>query len=114
MVTTDKIFDLGINKRKYPLKCTRSNKIGTKNKDQNKMYISILVLPLKGSLIAPNRKCGSWGGPKLSLFCISLATIKSLIAFKEVFLKDSTVTINLGNWFKKGNKNKNFEFTFDS
>jgi NADH-ubiquinone oxidoreductase chain 5 len=33
------------------------------------MYLAILFLPLAGSLLANNRKCGIKGGPKLSIFC---------------------------------------------
>ena len=48
------------------------------------MYLSILVLPLLGGLLATNRKCGVIGGPIISVFCVFVTTILSLIAFFEV------------------------------
>jgi NADH-ubiquinone oxidoreductase chain 5 len=56
------------------------------------MYLSILLLPLCGSLFATNRKNGSIGGPILSIICILTTTLLATIAFWEVGLNGSTVS----------------------
>jgi len=62
------------------------------------MYLTILILPLLGSLLATNRKCGMIGGPILSIFCIFITTVLSLIAFFEVAFSQSPISLKLGNW----------------
>jgi hypothetical protein len=42
------------------------------------MYLSILFLPLKASLLANNRYCGIKGGPILSVLTKKLGAIISL------------------------------------
>ena len=78
------------------------------------MYLAILFLPLAGSLLASNRKCGIKGGPKLSIFCQSLATLFTLVAFFEVGLSGAPVHINLGDWLHNNNQRISWEFIFDS
>lgn len=78
------------------------------------MYIAILVLPLQGSLLATNRKCGVIAGPRLSLLSLFIAMLLSLVAFYEVGLNGAAVSINQGNWVNNNNINVSWEFIFDS
>ena len=78
------------------------------------MYLSILLLPLMASIIANNGRSGVLGGPRLSLTCLLIATILSLIAFYEVGLNQSPVSVILGDWINSGNINVHWEFIFDS
>jgi len=56
------------------------------------MYLTLVVLPLLGAL-ATNRKCGIFGGPIVSILCIFVTTIISVMAFFEVALNQSPVSI---------------------
>lgn len=78
------------------------------------MYLSILLLPLCGSLLATNRKNGSIGGPILSIICILLATLMATIAFWEVSLNGSTVSLNIGYWIKSNYLNIEWSLLFDT
>nr|YP_009659004.1 NADH dehydrogenase subunit 5 [Synchytrium microbalum]QCQ69002.1 NADH dehydrogenase subunit 5 [Synchytrium microbalum] len=78
------------------------------------MYLSILLLPLCGSLLATNRKNGSIGGPILSIICILTTTLLATIAFWEVGLNGSTVSLKLGYWIKSNYLNIEWALLFDS
>nr|QCQ68451.1 NADH dehydrogenase subunit 5 [Synchytrium endobioticum]QCQ68470.1 NADH dehydrogenase subunit 5 [Synchytrium endobioticum]QCQ68489.1 NADH dehydrogenase subunit 5 [Synchytrium endobioticum]QCQ68508.1 NADH dehydrogenase subunit 5 [Synchytrium endobioticum]QCQ68527.1 NADH dehydrogenase subunit 5 [Synchytrium endobioticum] len=78
------------------------------------MYLSILLLPLCGSLLATNRKTGNLGGPILSIICISITTLLATIAFWEVGLNGSTVSLKLGYWIKSNYLNLEWSLLFDS
>jgi NADH-ubiquinone oxidoreductase chain 5 len=64
------------------------------------MYLAILALPLLGGLLAVNRKCGLIAGPFLSVICIVLTAILSTLAFFEVGLNGSSVSLKLGYWIE--------------
>jgi NADH-ubiquinone oxidoreductase chain 5 len=64
------------------------------------MYLAILALPLLGAVLAVNRKCGLIGGPLLSVICIVLTALFSTLAFLEVGLNGSPVSIKLGYWIE--------------
>lgn len=78
------------------------------------MYLSILLLPLMASFLANNAYSGVLGGPRLSFTCLFIATIFSLIAFYEVGLNQSPVSVVLGDWINSGNINVHWDFIFDS
>jgi len=63
------------------------------------MYLSILILPILGSLISGlmGRKIGSTGAQFITISCLILASILSSIAFYEVGLMGSPVYIDLGS-----------------
>jgi len=62
------------------------------------MYLSILLFPLKASVLANNRYCGVKGGPVLSVLCKKLGAITSIIIFYEVGITGSPVSIDLNTW----------------
>nr|QCQ69080.1 NADH dehydrogenase subunit 5 [Synchytrium taraxaci] len=78
------------------------------------MYLSILLLPLCGSLLATNRKNGKTGGPILSIICIILTTFLATIAFWEVGLNGTAITLKLGYWIKSNYLNIEWSLLFDS
>jgi len=79
------------------------------------MYLSILILPILGSLISGfmGRKIGSTGAQFITISCLILASILSSIAFYEVGLIGSPVYIDLGNWIDSDFFSISWEFTFD-
>jgi NADH-ubiquinone oxidoreductase chain 5 len=64
------------------------------------MYLSILILPLLGSLISGfmGRKIGVTGAHFITCTCLILASILASIAFYEVGICGSPVSINLVSW----------------
>jgi NADH-ubiquinone oxidoreductase chain 5 len=78
------------------------------------MYLTILLLPLCGCLLATNRKNGFIGGPILSIICILVTTFLATIAFWEVGLNSSAVTLKLGYWIKSNYLNIEWSLLFDS
>jgi hypothetical protein len=79
------------------------------------MYLSILTLPLLGSLISGfmGRKIGVTGAQFITITCLILSSILASIAFYEVGLSGSPVYINLGSWIDSEFLLINWEFTFD-
>jgi NADH-ubiquinone oxidoreductase chain 5 len=63
------------------------------------MYLSILILPLLGSFISGfiGRKIGVTGAHIITCTCLFLASILASIAFFEVGICGSPVSINLGS-----------------
>lgn len=61
------------------------------------MYLSIIILPLLGSLVSGifGRKIGSTGSYFFTITCLTISSILASIAFFEVILSDSSVSINL-------------------
>ena len=78
------------------------------------MFLCIIILPLLSCLIATNRKNGMIYGPILSVLCMGVAAILSLIAFFEVGLSGSPVIESLGNWIDNGNILIEWSFIFDT
>lgn len=80
------------------------------------MYLSILSLPLLGSIISGflGRKLGVTGSQFISTFCLFLSSILATIAFYEVGLCHSPVSINLLSWIDSEILNVSWEFMFDS
>jgi NADH-ubiquinone oxidoreductase chain 5 len=80
------------------------------------MYLSILALPLLGSIIAGvfGRKLGVTGAQWISTICLISSAILALVGFYEVVLCNSPVSINLGSWFLIELLEVNWTFYFDS
>jgi NADH-ubiquinone oxidoreductase chain 5 len=63
------------------------------------MYLSILLLPLLGSIFSGlfGRKLGSTGSQIVTIFCLVVSSILASIAFYEVAICSSPVNIYLTN-----------------
>jgi len=79
------------------------------------MYISILILPLLGSIVSGfmGRKVGVTGAQFITCTCLFLSSILMTVAFYEVGLSGSPVTINLGSWVDSELLSIHWEFYFD-
>jgi len=79
------------------------------------MYLLILFLPLCGSITAGllGRKLGPSGAHFASISSLATASLLALLAFYEVAVCDSPVTINLGSWINSDLLNINWLFYFD-
>lgn len=79
------------------------------------MYLSILILPLLGSIISGfmGRKIGVTGAHLITCTCLILASILSTIAFYEVGICGSPVSINLVSWVDSEFMSIKWEFLFD-
>jgi NADH-ubiquinone oxidoreductase chain 5 len=64
------------------------------------MYLSILLLPLLGSLISGllGRKIGVTGSHFITSFLLFVASLLASVAFYEVGICASPVTIALSSW----------------
>jgi NADH-ubiquinone oxidoreductase chain 5 len=80
------------------------------------MYLLILYLPLMGSISAGllGRKIGTSGSQFITIVCLAGASCLALLAFYEVALCASPVTINLGSWINSDLLTINWLFLFDS
>lgn len=80
------------------------------------MYLTILLLPFLGSFISGfmGRKLGVTGVHILTSSSVILSSILATIAFYEVGLCASPVSINLSNWLDSGFMSISWEFLFDS
>jgi NADH-ubiquinone oxidoreductase chain 5 len=63
------------------------------------MYLSILILPLIGSIVSGflGRKIGGSGAQFMTISCLILSSILATIAFYEVGICGSPVTVDLGS-----------------
>jgi len=79
------------------------------------MYLSILILPLLGSVISGfmGRKIGVTGAHLITCTCLILASILASIAFYEVGICGSPVSINLASWVDSEFMSISWEFLFD-
>jgi NADH-ubiquinone oxidoreductase chain 5 len=79
------------------------------------MYLSIIVLPLFGSLVSGilGRKVGVSGSKIVTCSCLILSSLLITIAFYEVGICGSEVSINLGSWVDSEILSINWEFYFD-
>jgi len=80
------------------------------------MYLSIIVLPLLGSIVSGffGRKAGVTGAQILTSLNILLTVILSIIAFIEIGLNNIPVFINLFKWIVTEEFNILWIFQFDS
>nr|YP_010721275.1 NADH dehydrogenase subunit 5 [Cyathus jiayuguanensis]WDS46469.1 NADH dehydrogenase subunit 5 [Cyathus jiayuguanensis] len=79
------------------------------------MYLSIIILPLLGSLASGllGRKIGVTGSHIITCICLILSSLLITVAFYEVGICGSPVYINLNSWFDSGLISINWEFYFD-
>ena len=79
------------------------------------MYLSILVLPLLGSIVSGllGRKIGVSGSHLITCSCLILSSILATIAFYEVGICGSPVSIYLVNWVDSEFLTISWEFLFD-
>lgn len=79
------------------------------------MYLSIIILPLLGSLVSGflGRKIGVTGSHIITCSSLILSSLLMTIAFFEVGMCGSPVQINLGSWMDSELLNISWEFFFD-
>lgn len=80
------------------------------------MYLSILVLPLLGSAISGfmGRKIGVTGSHFITSFLLFITSVLASVAFYEVGIGSSPVTIALSSWIDSEYLSISWEFLFDS
>ena len=80
------------------------------------MYLSIIVLPLLGSIVSGffGRKVGVTGSRILGCLSIITTTILAIISFFEVGFNNNPITINLFKWLDNESFNMVWNFQFDS
>lgn len=80
------------------------------------MYLSIILLPLLGSIVSGffGRKSGTEGSRFIACICIIITTILALIAFLEVGFNNNSVSIVLFEWLVSESINIIWSFQFDS
>src|SRR5258708_3382239 len=79
------------------------------------MYLSIIILPLLGSLVSGllGRKVGVTGSHFITCNCLILSSLLMTVAFYEVGLTGSPVHISLGSWLNSEIMSISWEFYFD-
>ena len=79
------------------------------------MYLSILILPLLGSLVSGllGRKVGVTGSHFITCTCLILSSILATLAFYEVGICGSPVSIYLGNGIDSEFMSISWELLFD-
>ena len=79
------------------------------------MYLSILILPFLGSLVSGllGRKLGVTGAHIITCTCLILSSMLATIAFYEVGICGSPVSIYLVNWVDSEFMSISWEFLFD-
>jgi NADH-ubiquinone oxidoreductase chain 5 len=79
------------------------------------MYLSILILPLLGSIVSGffGRKIGVTGSQIITCTCLIFSSILITIAFYEVCLSSSPVYVYLGSWINSELLSISWEFYFD-
>ena len=80
------------------------------------MYLSILILPLLGSIVSGliGRKVGVTGSHIITISCLFFSSVLASIAFYEVGLCGSPVSIQLLSWIDSENMSISWSFLFDS
>ena len=79
------------------------------------MYLSILVLPLLGSLVSGlmGRKIGVTGAHFITCICLILSSILATVSFYEVGICGSPLAVNLASWIESEYMSISWEFLFD-
>jgi len=80
------------------------------------MYLSILILPLLGSIVAGffGRKTGVQGAQLITCLSIIITMVLSILAFIEIGLNNTIVSISLFKWIDSEWLNIMWTFQFDS
>ena len=79
------------------------------------MYLSIIILPILGSIVSGlmGRKVGVSGVHYITCTCLIISSILMSIAFYEVGICGSPVSIYLGSWLNSEIMSISWEFFFD-
>ena len=79
------------------------------------MYLSILILPLLGSIVSGlmGRKIGVSGSHIITCTCLILSSILASVAFYEVGICGSPLSIHLNSWIDSEFLSISWEFLFD-
>lgn len=79
------------------------------------MYISIIIIPFLAAIFSGlfGRKLGVKGVYIINITSLIITTLLSLIAFYEVVLCNSPVSIELFSWLQLENLNVGWSFYFD-
>jgi NADH-ubiquinone oxidoreductase chain 5 len=79
------------------------------------MYLSIIILPLLGSLVSGflGRKIGVTGAQFITCTCLLLSSLLMTLAFYEVGICGSPVYINLGSWVDSEIMSISWELYYD-
>lgn len=80
------------------------------------MYLSIIILPLLGSIVSGffGRKVGVTGSQLITCGCVVSTTIIAMLTFIEVGISNSPVHIQLFRWLDSESLNIFWGFNFDS
>ena len=80
------------------------------------MYLSILILPLLGSIVSGffGRKVGVTGSRILGCLSIFITTILAIISFFEIGFSNNPVSLNIFKWLDSETFNIAWNFQFDS
>ena len=80
------------------------------------MYLTIIILPLLGSIISGffGRKIGVTGSQLITCSLIIVTTLLSIIAFFEVGLNSVPVYLHIFNWIDSESLNIHWGFNFDA
>ena len=80
------------------------------------MYLSIIMLPLLGSIISGffGRKVGITGSQFITCSSVIATTIISVLSFIEVGINNTPVTVKLFRWVDSESLNVLWSFSFDS
>ncbi len=80
------------------------------------MYLSIIILPLLGSIVSGffGRKVGVTGSRILGCLSILTTTILAIVSFFEVGFNNNPISINLFKWLDNESFNMVWNFQFDS
>lgn len=80
------------------------------------MYLSIIILPLLGSIVSGffGRKIGVTGSHIITCSSIMITTVLAIIAFLEIGFSNNPVAINLFPWLDSELFNIGWHFQFDS
>ena len=80
------------------------------------MYLSIIILPLLGSIVSGffGRKVGVTGSRILSCLSVMTTTVLAIISFFEIGFNNNPVSINLFKWLDSESFNMAWNFQFDS
>ena len=80
------------------------------------MYLSIILLPLLGSIVSGffGRRSGTSGSRIISSSVVIITTILAIIAFFELGFNNNSVSISLFEWVRSESFNIMWNFQFDS
>jgi NADH-ubiquinone oxidoreductase chain 5 len=80
------------------------------------MYLSIILLPLLGSIISGffGRKVGVKGAQIITCLCVIITALLSIVSFIEVGINNIPVTVSLFKWIDSESLDISWAFNFDS